>query len=137
MEKQVLSIEQMQELQELGIDTSKASMCWVESEYSGDFVIPNNENIIKVISNNYFKNPEVIPTFTLQDMLEMLPDSVRFRKHKIGIYHLEIIPLDKRIGGVLIMYKSDTDHTTAIKIEGSYIDAAFNMLKWCKQNNYV
>ena len=32
IEEQVLSIEQMKHLQELGVDTSDASMCWVAGE---------------------------------------------------------------------------------------------------------
>ena len=32
IEEQVLSIEQMKYLQELGVDTSDASMCWVAGE---------------------------------------------------------------------------------------------------------
>ena len=34
IEEQVLSIEQMKHLQELGVDTSDASMCWVAEGYA-------------------------------------------------------------------------------------------------------
>lgn len=150
MENQVLSIEQMQELVELGIDISNASMCWGKWDDVKEYSLfaenkTDRESFIQDLINNNCVDEEdaqeyahnTIPTFTLQDILEILPDSIRFKKHKIGIYHLEIIPLDKRIGGVLFLYKSDTDRTTAIKFDGSYIEAAFNMLKWCKQKNYI
>ena len=35
IEEQVLSIEQMKHLQELGVDTSDASMCWLRYDVGG------------------------------------------------------------------------------------------------------
>lgn len=122
MKNQVLSIEQMQELVDMGINTSNASMCWVESAYSGDFVIPNNENIIKVISNNYcFKNPGVIPTFTLQNILEITIGTTPqlWRKDGIPTWHIHNYMMKGHFIGINLM------------------DIAFKYIKWCKQNNYI
>ena len=67
MKNQVLSIEQMKHLTELGVDTSKASLAWwkykeTTSDEEWVLSIPDKEN----------SKWRQIPTFTLQDMLEMI-----------------------------------------------------------------
>ena len=69
IEEQVLSIEQMKHLQELGVDTSDASMCWVVGEDADEeewyLIIPNN-----------FLLPYNIPTYTIGDLIEKLPKNI-------------------------------------------------------------
>lgn len=67
MKNQVLSIEQMRHLQKLGVDTSKASCCWCSAYDIEQFVMP--------IEDKDFFNSDKL-TFTLQDMLEMIPKSI-------------------------------------------------------------
>ena len=66
IKEQVLSREQMKHLQELGVDTSDASMCWVAGEDADEvewnLIIPNN-----------FLLPYNIPTYTIGDLIEKLP----------------------------------------------------------------
>ena len=62
IEEQVLSIEQMKHLQELGVDTSDASMCW-----AGNDVVPNN-------SAAFDLGYDGIPTYTTGDLIEKLPN---------------------------------------------------------------
>ena len=62
IEEQVLSIEQMKHLQELGVDTSDASMCWV-----GNDVVPNNGAAFDL-------GYDGIPTYTTGDLIEKLPN---------------------------------------------------------------
>ena len=78
IEEQVLSIEQMKHLQELGVDTSDASMCWVAGEdtFTG-------EEEWNLCIPNHFLLPYNIPTYTIGDLIEKLPKT-------IGIYHLMI-----------------------------------------------
>ena len=78
IEEQVLSIEQMKRLQELGVDTSDASMCWVAGEdtFTG-------EEEWNLCIPNHFLLPYNIPTYTTGDLIEKLPKT-------IGIYHLMI-----------------------------------------------
>ena len=61
IEEQVLSIEQMKHLQELGVDTSDASMCW-----AGNDVVPNNGAASDL-------GYDGIPTYTTGDLIEKLP----------------------------------------------------------------
>lgn len=125
MENQVLTIEQMQELVKLGIDTSKASM--YISEY-GEIV--SNVKICELDIN-------WIPTFTLQDILLMLPNTLEFQ-NVYGNTHFEYIEFWG--DGWNQMAVVDPLHPSSPRITTSNISplrAAFDMLKWCKQNNYI
>lgn len=68
IEEQVLSIEQMKHLQELGIDTSDASMCWVAGEDTS-----TDEEECNLIIHNNFILPHNIPTYTIGDIIKKLP----------------------------------------------------------------
>ena len=78
IEEQVLSIEQMKHLQELSVDTSDASMCWVAGEDTF-----TDEEEWNLCIPNHFLLPYNIPTYTTGDLIEKLPKT-------IGIYHLMI-----------------------------------------------
>ena len=74
----------MKHLQELGVDTSDASMCWVAGEDADegewDLIIPNN-----------FLLPCNIPAYTIGDLIEKLPKSdnsgdllIEYRNSELG-----------------------------------------------------
>ena len=75
--KKVLSIEQMKHLQELGLDTSDASMYWarvshgsrVDDKSKGKWFL----SLHKEFQTCGFMSYESIPTYTLQDILGKLP----------------------------------------------------------------
>ena len=68
IEEQVLSIEQMKHLQELCVDTSDASMCWVaDNEWESE------EDWHVTIPNNFLMPYNTIPTYTIGDLIEKLP----------------------------------------------------------------
>ena len=69
IEEQVLSREQMKHLQELGVDTSDASMCWVAGE---DTSTDEGEWYLTIPNN--FLLPYNIPTYTIGDLIEKLPN---------------------------------------------------------------
>ena len=77
--KQVLSIEQMKNLGDLGIDTSNASMTWMLHPYEED-----KQPKLSLREWNTFKEPfriqHCIPAFTLLDVLELLPNPRKSRK---------------------------------------------------------
>lgn len=76
MSKQVLDIEQMKHLQELGLDTSKASMCYVVDDskaYKPILCVSGNESeYLDAISYS-------VPAFTLQDIIDFFPRRLRMR----------------------------------------------------------
>ena len=78
IEEQVLNIEQMKHLQELGVDTSDASMCWVAGEDTF-----TDEEEWNLCIPNHFLLPYNIQTYTTVDLIEQLPKTIR-------IYHLMI-----------------------------------------------
>lgn len=119
--KQVLSIEQMKYLQELGLDTSDASMCveWRESDESKKVV-----NSLDADTNydRYY------PTYTLQDILDKLPESVQ-------IYDLYIF---KRVGLWWFKYVDVTNNGTVhLEKMPGIMDAAYYMLCWCIEKGYI
>lgn len=123
MRNQVLSIKQMQELKELGIDTSKASMCWF---------IGATPDLLPIYSPIEYVENEYIPTFTLYDILEMLPKEII----KDGISYIKCLDAyyDERY---LFLYINRDIQDILHEECDIPLEAAFNMLKWCKQNNYI
>lgn len=127
MKDQVLSIEQMQELINMGIDVSNASMCWNYNDEHSYWA-----SVINYTHSPYIKG-EIVPTFTLQDILGILPSIKGY------------LPWDlHRCAGTnpcyMCVYEPcDLKHTSSkdwIKfISKTPLEAAFNMLKWCKLNN--
>ena len=72
MKNQVLSIEQMQQLTEWGVDTSKASMSYY---YDGDLQLGNKDEFYVPEGGNT-KHP-MVNTFTAFDLMELLPDEIK------------------------------------------------------------
>lgn len=137
MKEQVLSIEQMQELIDMGVDVSKASIYWsvnkVNARGSKSDLMPPFLTFSKTNLTVGWASFEYIPTFTLQDILEML---IKYINVNDKVYFLTLMYDVSE--GVVISYCSE--HIMDIlHSEGSskQINAAFNMLKWCKQNNYI
>ena len=95
IEEQVLSIEQMKHLQELGVDTSDASMYWVRAKR----IIGKQRNncldndmgkwrlsLSKSIVHSVDWAVESVPTYTIGDLIEKLPVSInRIQERKILI----------------------------------------------------
>ena len=119
MKNQVLSIEQMQELKELGIDTSKASVYWIKTSTDGGMPY-------EILSLDYTLeyNPNVFPTFTLQDIVNLLD-----KPHDLMVYYCSTMVWAEKM--------DSEEHIHEEYIEDSVLINAFNMLKWCKQNNYI
>lgn len=82
MNRQVLSIKQMQHLKELGLDTSKASMCWLKDLTKelakGEAIDMSKGWFLDFHEPSFYKYGwlAVIPTFTLQDILDLLPKEI-------------------------------------------------------------
>ena len=70
IEEQVLSIEQMKHLQELGIDTSDASMCWLDFEDNEPMEVAV---FVPQIMLGY-ATCKIYPTYTIGDLIEKLPN---------------------------------------------------------------
>ena len=129
MTKQTLSIEQMQHLQELGLDTSNASMVWCkcdcEKEYS--HLLPKDEDVFeRCLAVKY------IPAYTLQDVLDALPKMIYpFPVHKIGF--------ELWIGSGKIFYANmfNLEDVLKVRYDKELIDAAYSLLCWAIENKFV
>lgn len=134
MNKQALSIEQMQHLQKLGVDTSKASMCWRRiSRYANGEVANSPWRIIlnNGSSKEYNVEYETIPTFTLQDILELLP-------YKIVASYLLIGK--KSFNGYIqfyVEYSNFGGYAFPIFKGDNLIDVAYEMLCWCIEKHHI
>lgn len=130
MEEQVLSKNQMRELKDLGIDISKASMCYCDLEsdeyhFGSDVIVPNNATLSEF--GLYKEN--LIPTFTLQDILKIIKEKILKRDLSLD---LEVDILNNCFN-----LTKEIDYRIYTSEGKSLLNAAFNMLKWCKENKYI
>lgn len=125
MKNQVLSIEQMQQLKELGVDTSKASMCWVR-DAEGNRTIEIHDEYCYEMS---FLNP--VPAFTLQDMLDMMPNIIEVNECECSLY------IFFHEDGISVYYECGYDEQPAFFCEDSILESAYNMLCWLAENGYL
>lgn len=129
MDKKVLSIEQMQHLQELGLELKETMLYWVVYGvgHENNFVT-TKENAMEVIDESC----GMLPAYTLQDVLDALPVTIL---HDKRIYELDINMCNERIEYV----KTSVDDVlvglrfTQIQL----IDAAYSMLWWAIKNKFV
>ncbi len=123
--RQVLSIEQMKHLKELGLDTSDASMCFEWNESDSDNMVVTSMDA----DTNYDYYHK---TYTLQDILGKLPVCLYdFGKQ----YTIDIEPTFDRFW--CVSYEIDLYDIFVLKSSENLLDAAYDMLCWCIENGYV
>ena len=119
IEEQVLSIEQMKHLQELGVDTSDASMCWVAGEDADEgewnLIIPNN-----------FLLPYNIPTYTIGDLIEKLPKHFYIKEAQISMVAIN------GSGAFEVWYDKVPKSN---KSDGTIKNALYKLLCWVAENH--
>lgn len=142
IEEQVCSIEQMKELEQLGFDTNKASMAWYkfETEDSNEededwWVISHVESCTE-ISQTYF------PTFSIGEMLEMLPESIKKYDADWEETYEYFLSISKEDGKWQIVYKFysyilERDEMVYSSTADSLRDALFAELKTLKENKEI
>ena len=123
IEEQVLSIEQMKHLQELGVDTSDASMCWV-ADNEGE----SEEDWHVTIPNNFLMPYNTIPTYTIGDLIEKLPISIDLG---FGEYDLEILIKGEYTE---VEYTNGSDYTP-FSCYLSLIESLYSILCWLAENH--
>ena len=120
IEEQVLSIEQMAHLKELGVDTSDASMMWFCCNKKW-YLLINNE-LSQGVANVMNRADLFMPAYTIGDIIEKLPKEVDGNR-------LEICLSDKTIGYVhfgVCAYHEDYDNL---------IDGLYDCLCWVAENH--
>lgn len=129
--KQVLSIEQMKHLQELGLDTSDASIYWARVSHGSRIDDKSKGKWFMSLQKEFqtcgFISYETLPAYTLQDILDKLPESIQ-------IYDLYIF---KQAGLWVFKYIDVEDETLHSETMPGIMDAAYYMLCWCIEKGYV
>ena len=134
MKDQVLSVEQMQKLKKLGIDDSKAKIYWVRQTNSSKCNDPINGKYFLSLSKGDklmrcgFITYETTPTFTLQDMIELMPNNVKYEGNS---YYLSI---DKKFVG----YIDDIDvEDCVLESDSNILENTYNVLVWLAEHKYI
>lgn len=129
MKNQVLSIEQMQKLKELGVDVSKASMCYIGKYPSCDF---DDGDSIVVVSKDFNKRlyNEFGPAFTLQDIIELLPTTIHTDG---GLFYLTIM----RTCIFYYFIYEDDNRILNKEFDDCIMQSAYEMLVWVAENGYL
>ena len=131
IEEQVLSVEQMKRLQELGVDTSDASMYWIRAKRiigkQRNNVLDNEMgkwrlSLSKSIVHSVDWTVESLPTYTIGDLIEKLPKDVRD-------YDLEIHCDFNCLG-----YAAASDFEYSIEYD-RLIDGLYDLLCWVAENH--
>ena len=144
MSKQVLDVQQMQHLQELGLKLKETLLYWARCvdnnpcapTYYGKWELMKGNNAPPTVGFTYW---EFIPAYTLQDVLDALPARI---KHKDSRYYL----VYNKSEGFIGYYRVDFDGNNRYAryeefyngIDGlSVIEAAYEILVWCIDNKFV
>lgn len=135
MRNQVLSVEQMLSLKRLDIDISSAGMCWCypTGYKNAKWELEIYEDVINQKRDSAFW--EIIPAFTLQDIIELLPRSIQPNPDE-GAYYLNLYYYNLSWVVDYLNNEGDGSYATTISYD-SFIEAAYEMLFWCIENRYV
>lgn len=137
----VLSIEQMNQLKEFGVDTSKASMA-IYNIYAGekkeyDILSSNGAFSEKQEHDRFGYGIHNIvafdkkPVFTLQDIIELLPGKLIYEESNL---YLTFENIDNEYGFCYVA----CDYEVRIYFNNTDIlQAAFEMLVWVAENGYL
>lgn len=152
MKNQVLSIAQMRHLRNLGVDTNNASMVIIYTDSDGcvmdwdevqeEFTRPEPMEICRDLydadsdhyDHSYRKDCGV---FTLQDIINMLPEEVpcRYARYPLGKACLEP---GKDYAGYSYTDRND-EHDYEVYFGGheDILVEVYNLLCWCAENGYL
>lgn len=129
MSKQCLDVQQMQHLQELGLELDYNTMLsWIVDDRGKDkpLLCISSEAVDYVDFSHY-----CLPAYTLQDVLDALPKSLEIGKSK---YEISIY----MIGGEwAVDYYSETDADIQSGECENLIDAVYSRLCWAIENKFV
>ena len=141
MSKQCLNVQQMQHLQELGLELKETMLYWARcvdnnpraATHYGKWVLIKGNNAQTVGLMHW----EFIPAYTLQDVLDALP---RFVIDEEGNkYYLQIEMMNTDFDDWRVSYKSVGQDESPLGYFQAFhlIDAAVRMLAYCFEQGYV
>ena len=120
----VLSIEQMTMLKELGVDVEPNGLDFMYSAVVLDeYRLMYAESVCE----------DDVAAFSLQDIIELLPKSIRINSVK----HWFCVSQNCLLTEFQVMYFAGYDSYGVIKQNKSLLQAAYNMLIWVIENGYL
>ena len=125
IEEHVLSIEQMKHLQELGVDTSDASMAWYMSPKKNQWKIKIKDKFAHEMLRRI--SPErYIPTYTTGDLIEKLPKHFNTKEEQISMVAIN------GSGAFEVWYDKVPK---SCKSDGTIKNALYKLLYWVAENH--
>ena len=124
LEDQVLSIEQVRELEELGFDVEKyASMCWVT--YTSDEDPYEKEYSLSILDEFCYESAslEPTPTMTIGDIINILPTHIG--KYVLNINKRDVSYYDSKTNILFYAYRY------------RFINSLFDCLVWCIKQKHI
>lgn len=145
MNEQVLTIEQCKELITLGVDMSKASMCWYgkihfdtndDIKYIPEYSLGTNE----FYSALYAEHPDpddaveekeiCVPTFTMQDILDRLPNTIKWKNKQ---YNFAVFI--NGFGNKTIGYRDE--ELWCLQFDKFTLQGVYRLYVWCLTNELL
>ena len=127
--KQVLSVEQMKHLQEIGLELRNTSMLLWYKQMLGK--IPISDWELSVWRETLFSEDHVYPAYTLQDILDELPKRIETEDYEFELY------IYYHENGVSVFYDDGDITQLAFFSKPTLLESAYEMLCWCIENGYV
>ena len=119
IKEQVLSIEQVQELQELGFDVKEHSSMYYLPYYNSSSYKIDGYILDTIEKNDSFNS---IPTLSIGDIIDILPIEI----------HKYVLVMNKKY----IAY-DDGANTLFYAYRRRFIDSLFDCLVWCIKEKYI
>ena len=136
IENQVLSIEQMKHLQELGVDTSDASMVWIKQDST---LLPDNIKELWLVDTYHDslkpmveqEDSDFVQTYTIGDLIEKLPKHINgWNDNRL------VIDGDEDADYWYVVYKNRyEDSETEYFDSENLLTALYNLLCWVAENH--
>lgn len=127
--KQVLSIDQMKHLQELGLELINTSTFLWYRQMLGK--IPLSDWKLTVWNENIFSEENVFPAYTLQDILDKMPKRIETEDYEFELY------IYYHESGVSVFYDDGDITQLAFFSEPTLLESAYEMLCWIIENGYI
>ena len=135
IEEQVLSREQMKHLQELGIDTSDASMVWIKQDST---LLPDNIKELWLVDTYHDslkplveqEDSDFVQTYTIGDLIERLPKHINsWNDNRL------VIDGDEDADYWYVVYKNRYEHSETEYFDSeNLLTALYNLLCWVAIN---
>ena len=128
IEDQVLTIEQMNHLKEVGVEVKDTALCWAK------WAILTAENKWDDSYRVCFSDEDYkfsIPTLTIQEILEMLPEKIKINNQEYDFH------FSREAGGMYQVGYENWRSCLVCNFGEIFMDVAYNMLCWCAERGYL